>query len=399
MSSRKINIAFVINSIGSGGAEAALFNIIKGMPEQLKKDIELHLILLDDEPRHRPIPKDVVLHQLDAKRSLFKSVTQTYSLLKTIEPVLTVSFLVRSNIVNSLIRLRSKGHKSIICERMHLSSHLNLQFSPFKAKLAMLLPMLLYKFNDLSLGVSTGVTENLIHDFKVKRSKISTVFNPYDIALLQKRANAHTELDVALPNDYFVNVGRLTKSKDHATLIRGFAKSSTKRSLVIIGVGELEQDLRRLSLSLGISERVIFTGYLSNPHAIIRHASFFISSSKNEGFPNALLESMVLAKPCIFTSCDSGPAEIMGESHNFKASTLTECEFGVLIPEGSINEVTNAINFFENPQHLQKYTKASQQRARHFTLSKIAQQYWEKIILVAGLPNKPQFVQSEDHQD
>ena len=98
------NIVFVINSIGSGGAESALFNVIKAIPENIRKDTRIHLVLLDDETQLKPVPTNVELHILDAERSLFRSLLQCYKLFKKIKPDVVVSFLVRANMVNSCLR-------------------------------------------------------------------------------------------------------------------------------------------------------------------------------------------------------------------------------------------------------------------------------------------------------
>lgn len=371
---------FIINSIGSGGAESALFNVIKGIPNNVGEDTRIHLVLLDDEVQLKPIPANVELHILDAKRSLLRSLIQCYKLFKQIEPDIVVSFLVRANMVNSSLRKLSLYKASIVCERMHLSSHLRFQLSGVKAWFANSLPQLLYKNNDLVLGVSSGVTDDLVVNYSVPLKKTKTIYNPYDIALLKRQAKQGLPENLLLPEHFVVTVGRLTKSKDQSTLLKGFAKANTTLSLVIIGIGDLEPDMHDLATELGISDRVVFTGYLKNPHAVIARASFFISTSRNEGFPNALLESMALAKPVAFTSCDSGPAEILGKHQNYKATQLTECDYGLLIPEGSVEDVASAIELYGDNETLSKYSALSVKRAQDFTLAKIAKQYWDEIL-------------------
>lgn len=374
------NIVFIINSIGSGGAESALFNIIKGIPKNVVKNTRIHLVLLDDEVQLKSIPTNVELHVLDAKRSLLRSLIQCYRLFKQIKPDVVVSFLVRANMVNSSLRKLSLYQASVVCERMHLSSHLRFQLSGVKAWVANFLPKVLYKNNDLILGVSSGVTDDLVEHYGIPIEKTKTIYNPYDIDLLKHQSTQKLPENLTLPERFMVTVGRLTKSKDQSTLLKGFAKANTTLNLVIIGIGDLEPEMHDLATALGISDRVVFTGYLKNPHAVIAKASFFISTSRNEGFPNALLESMALAKPIAFTSCDSGPAEILGKHQNYKATQLTECDYGLLIPEGSVDDVASAIEMFDNVDTLAKYQALSVKRAQDFTLTKIANQYWDEIL-------------------
>ena len=51
--------------------------------------------------------------------------------------------------------------------------------------------------------------------------------------------------------------------------------------------------------------------FLDNPYPIIRETELFILSSKYEGLPNVLLESLVLKKMIISSNCRTGPKEIL----------------------------------------------------------------------------------------
>lgn len=371
------NIVFIINSVGSGGAERALFQVIEAVPEHL--DINIHLVLLDDEPRLKTLPKNAQVHQLNARRSLLRSLWQCYLLLKVLKPAVCVSFLVRANVLNSVMRLCRVLSASIVCERMHLSSHLRSQFSGVKRQLSKLLPFLLYRFNELVLGVSSGVSEDLVNHFGVSKSKIRTIYNPYDLDKIKKLSEQSIAVELNLPEQYIVSVGRLTKSKDQKTLIRGFAESSTSKHLVILGIGDLLPELQSLSTKLGVQERVHFLAYQSNPYPIIAKASYFVSTSLNEGFPNALLEAMVLGKAAIFTSCDSGPAEIFGEDYHLKVKSPMFAKYGVLIPEHSPLALTKAINKIESLDYITHYAQQGRLRAKDFSVENIANDYWQAI--------------------
>ena len=50
---------------------------------------------------------------------------------------------------------------------------------------------------------------------------------------------------------------------------------------------------------------------MKNPFPLIKQADLFILSSKFEGLPNVLLESLVLKKFIISSNCRTGPKEIL----------------------------------------------------------------------------------------
>jgi len=56
-------ILFVINSIGYGGAERALVNLLS--EPAFYSEFDVHVALLDDEPIVRALPDNITLHQLD----------------------------------------------------------------------------------------------------------------------------------------------------------------------------------------------------------------------------------------------------------------------------------------------------------------------------------------------
>ncbi|MFT6987576.1 MAG: hypothetical protein ACJAT7_003432, partial [Psychromonas sp.] len=144
---------FIINSIGYGGAERALVNIL--YLKDLYSTYDVHLVLLDDEPLVREIPAQITVHVLDSKRSLLKSLYNLFLFCRALKPAICISFLVRANISNILIGKILGYYPTIICERMHLDSHLNGQFSGIRRRLAKMLPKIIYKHATQVLGVST----------------------------------------------------------------------------------------------------------------------------------------------------------------------------------------------------------------------------------------------------
>lgn len=119
---------------------------------------------------------------------------------------------------------------------------------------------------------------------------------------------------------YVVTAGRLTKQKGQWHLIRSFSKvleSIPNTKLVIIGKGKYLEKLIQLSKDLGIQDKVIFTGYVNNPHKIISKCDVFAFPSLFEGFSNALLEAMACNIAVVSSDCDSGSREILAPETPF----------------------------------------------------------------------------------
>ena len=302
------------------------------------------------------------------------SILNVYRHVKSIKPNLCVSFLVRANVCNAIVGKLVHNYPTVICERMHLSSHFDNQFSGVKRIIADIIPKICYRLAGTALGVSTGVTENLVSTYNVDKRRAATIFNPYPIediiALGQKSP------EFSLPGEFVVSVGRLTKSKNTKLLINAFLASSEPAPLVVLGTGELQKELVEYISAIKAHDRVMLLGYAKNPYAVISRAKYYISASTNEGFPNALLEAMVLGKAVIMSDCPSGPAEILAGNHAFSARGLEMAEYGVLVPVNSSAMLTDAINCFQTPEVVEHYSKQSKLRSFDYSIEKIANDYW-----------------------
>ncbi|MCP5542490.1 MAG: CDP-glycerol glycerophosphotransferase family protein [Akkermansiaceae bacterium] len=115
----------------------------------------------------------------------------------------------------------------------------------------------------------------------------------------------------------FITVGRLSIEKDHAKLIRAFAKVAKRNEtakLAIVGDGPLRLQLEGQVRSLGLEERIRFLGFRENPFPYIRKSDCFVLSSNHEGQPMVLLEAIILGKPIIATDIVGSRGVIEGRS-------------------------------------------------------------------------------------
>jgi glycosyltransferase involved in cell wall biosynthesis len=374
-------IAFVINSIGSGGAERALARIVSGAPS-LSAGFSPHLVLLDDEPDAWPIGGFDARHVIGARRGLARSIAGVSRIIRAVRPALVVSFLVRANVA-SVVAARVLGRTPVIlCERMHLSSHLHGRHRGARRVAANALPRLLYRHADLLLGVSRGVTEDLVAAFAVPAGRARTIYNPYDLAAIRRQGAA--EPDVALPPQFMLAMGRLTPAKDMAGLIRAFAASGVGLTLVVLGEGEERPALEALAAALGVADRVRFLGYRPDPFPVVARASYYVSASRNEGFPNAMVEAMALGVPVIATDCPSGPAEILAGVTHAAPSGVLEAAHGLLTPVGDPSALAEAMRRMTDPARRAAYAKAAAARAGDFSIETIAADYWRAFAEVAG---------------
>ena len=135
--------------------------------------------------------------------------------------------------------------------------------------------------------------------------------------------------------------GRLTSVKDHATLLRAFARVLCSRParLLILGVGPERENLLKLADHLGLSQCVDLPGFDPNPFAYMSRSRVFVLPSRYEGFGNVLPEAMACGTPVVSTDCRSGPREI-----------LEDGKWGRLVPVGDWRAMAEAIlDTLDNP--------------------------------------------------
>jgi glycosyltransferase involved in cell wall biosynthesis len=369
-------IAFVINSLGPGGAERVLDNILHMAPEG---EWECHLILLDQEHEHRTPPDFVTIHRLDCRLHLLPSVRQLRERLLAIRPDLVVSFLVRANIA-AIIASRAIGAPCIISERSHLTTHFAERHRGLQLAAASLASRLAYPRAHHVIAVSEGVRTDLIQNFGVMPHLSTSIPNPYDLEGIARAAEIAPEFP--LPDRFMVSAGRLVGAKGFDDLIRAYAIAQPPIPLVVLGEGAERPYLQSLIASLGLQERILLPGYAKNPFAIVGRAEMFVSASHCEGFPNAMAEAMALGLPIVATDCPSGPAEILAGVETTGSNGIVEVDYGILVPVRQPDMFARAITLMSDPKRRQHYAVMARRRMDDYRIHTIAARYWKTFANV-----------------
>lgn len=166
--------------------------------------------------------------------------------------------------------------------------------------------------------------------------KVKVIYNPFSFEdVLKKSTEEFTMKESKFLRDrFYITVCRLNENeKDVKTLLKAFSLYKGKNKLVILGDGPDRKLLEKYSEELKINERVIFVGMVENPYKWIKKSEGLILSSKFEGLPTVLLESLILNKRTISSLCKTGPNEIL----NFG-------EFGELFEIGDYNQLALILN-------------------------------------------------------
>jgi len=110
-------------------------------------------------------------------------------------------------------------------------------------------------------------------------------------------------------------VGCLAPRKDFATLLAAMAllrDSGVRAQLVVAGDGPERAALEAQRAQLGLESHVHLLGERSDVDQLLPAFDVFTLSSREEGIPNALLEAMAAARPCVVTRV-GGNAEVLAD--------------------------------------------------------------------------------------
>lgn len=95
--------------------------------------------------------------------------------------------------------------------------------------------------------------------------------------------------------------GRMDEGKNVEGLIAALARVADEApfAAVVCGDGPRRGRAERLARELGVADRVVFTGYVSNLWDLMKRADAFVSLSRFEGCPNVVLEAMACGCPLV----------------------------------------------------------------------------------------------------
>jgi glycosyltransferase involved in cell wall biosynthesis len=157
--------------------------------------------------------------------------------------------------------------------------------------------------------------------FGVPRERIAVIHNAIPPgwgaqACLPERASAlRATMGIAPDRKVILIVGRLSREKDHLTLLEAVnrLRSTLTPHLVIVGEGPEKPRIEERIRQLELGEYVTFTGQQKSAEPWYGIADVAVLSSLSEGSPNALLEAMATRVPVVATAVGGVPEIVAHE--------------------------------------------------------------------------------------
>ena len=342
-------LLFIINTLGCGGAERAMLNLLSALDSN-KYEISLFVLTGQGELR-RELPENV--------RLINKKYKEVSVLTKKGRRLLTLSvlkagigkalFLRRAPyIIKNFLIMRKKGKimpdkllwrllsdgAPKIQEEYDLAvayleggaTYYTAQHIKAKKKTAFVhidyekagytreLDLDCYEKFDRIFTVSDEVKEHFLSVYPEYENKTSVFNNILNQERIKKMAEQGEGFNDGFKGLRILTVGRLTRQKRYDIAIEAMKLIKEKISMPIrwyvLGEGDLRQELEQQIKSAGLENDFILMGVKENPYPYYKDCDFYVHATEFEGKSIALQEAQVLGKPILATDCSGNREQI-----------------------------------------------------------------------------------------
>ena len=199
---------------------------------------------------------------------------------------------------------------------------------------------------------SAGKLNNLIKGIAYRKFHSITVLTSHDyqtmtahgfknVHLIRNASSYFPESTTLVPilerAKMILAVGRLEAQKGFDLLIKAWSevhKIHPEWKILIVGEGTLQNDLQQLiDLNFENLTACKLVPFSNKVDELYRNCQVFALSSRFEGLPMVLIESMCFGVPAVSFDCETGPREIIKDSSN-----------GMLVENGDIDQMSSALS-------------------------------------------------------
>jgi len=313
---KKISVMFILPDLETGGAE----RIVTTIANHLSRDrFEPKILLLRKQGGYLDfLKKDIEIIDLNIER-IRNSLKPILSQIYRRKPDIVFSGFGEVNAYLSLFIKLFPKIKFIARETNVVSEHVTRKEIKFFYNF--------YNNYQQIIAQSDDMMNDLVHNFNIKKHKITKINNPVDFDFINEKLLISTKPESFQYNyKNVVAIGNLSARKGFDNLLKVFSRLKNEKIILhILGDGRDRELLNQMKDFLGL-KKVVFHGRQENPYQFLKFADLFILSSRYEGFPNVLLEAGACGTYSLANNCRGGINEIIQDKINGEISDIENYE-------------------------------------------------------------------------
>ena len=208
------------------------------------------------------------------------------------------------------------------------------------------------------IAQNNEMRDQLIEVYKLQQNKVVAINNPIDKEYVVGSANDAVN---PYPNGetVFLNICNIAYSKGIDILIKAWKKVINEipsAHLYIVGRNNSEY-AHNLVQSVTREDKISFLGFQSNPYPFIKYCDCFVLSSRMEGFPNVVLETMCFNRPVASTSCVEVIKEIIKPGKNGYYCDIEDPNAlaEIMIKAVMLKQIDNSYDMFDKDKLLKLF--------------------------------------------
>lgn len=198
-----------------------------------------------------------------------------------------------------------------------------------------------YRFADAVIAQTDEMANELVKQMKLPCKKVFALQNPVDRMTIDEKIKEKSPFEKKRMVIYVAS-GRCHPVKGFDILVKAFAlviEQQPNAELHILGkitenCKSHYDEVLNLAKKLKVENRIKFEGFQQNPYIFVKNADCFVLSSRNEGLPNVLIESLYLGTPVAATKCIPVISRIVNDSVN---GFLAESENEISLADAMLN--------------------------------------------------------------
>lgn len=328
MSERRLKVARIISRLNIGGPSHQAIHLTRALAERGFDTIlvvgreapqEGNLFALAAEHGVHPVVVDELGRELDPKRDL-STLARLIRLFRQHRPDIVHTHLAKAGAVARLAAWLTGVPVIVHTYHGHVFRG---YFSPARTRVFLGVERALARITNALIAISPLQQREIAEYLAVPMQKLHLVPNGFDLEPFgepEKAGGFRCSLGLSDGEMLVGIVGRLTAIKDHQLFLQAAALVAARHSgvqFVVVGDGELREQLEGTALALGIKNRVHFTGWRTDMPEIFADLTLSVLTSRNEGTPTAIIESLASRCPVVATAVGGVPDLITDGAEGF----------------------------------------------------------------------------------